>query len=56
MSLARFTVACLITTFIGMLSAIAVAEGSRPAQSWEFGMVVPCIYEQGLTCAPPLRK
>lgn len=52
----RFTAACLIITCVGMLAAILVAQASQPARSWEIGTVVPCVYDEGFTCAPPLRK
>jgi hypothetical protein len=52
----RFTIACLVTTLVGMLAAMLVADGSQPARSWEIGMVVPCVFDEGFTCAPPLRK
>lgn len=52
----RFTIVCLLTTLFGMLFAILVAETSRSARSWEIGMVVPCIFEDGLTCKPPLSQ
>jgi hypothetical protein len=52
----RFTIVCLITMLFGMLFAILVAEASRPARSWDIGMVVPCVFEDGLVCSPPQRK
>jgi hypothetical protein len=52
----RFTVACLIVSLVGMFLAILVAEASRPALSWDIGAVVPCVFEEGITCAPPKRK
>jgi len=52
----RFTIVCLITTLFGILFSILVAETSRKARSWEIGMVVPCVLEEGLVCAPPVTK
>lgn len=52
----RFTIICLIMALFGMLLSILVAETSRKARSWEIGMVVPCVMEGGLVCAPPTRK
>ena len=52
----RFTIVCLITTLFGMFFAILVTEASRPARSRDIGMVVPCVLEEGLTCAPPHRQ
>lgn len=48
----RFTIVCLLLTLFGMGFAILVAKASRPARSWEIGMVVPCAFENGLRCAP----
>lgn len=50
----RFTIVCL--ALFGMILSILVAETSRKARSWEIGMVVPCVMENGLTCAPPTRN
>ena len=49
----RFTIVCLLTTLFGMVFAILVAEGSRPPRSWVVGTLVPCAFEEGLTCSPP---
>ena len=52
----RFTIVCLLTTLFGMLFAILVAEASRPAHSWDIGIVVPCIFDRGFVCAPPVGR
>jgi hypothetical protein len=52
----RFMIVCLLMTLFGMLLSIVVAETSRKARSWEIGMIVPCVMEQGLVCAPPARN
>lgn len=49
----RFTIVCLLLTLFGMGFAILVAEASRPARSWEIGMVVPCAFADGFRWAPP---
>lgn len=51
----RFTIASLIVLGAGTGLAIAVAETSRPAESWEIGLFIPCVFEEGLTCQPPRR-
>jgi hypothetical protein len=35
----RFTIVCLLVSLFGMSFAMIVAEGSRPARSWEGGAV-----------------
>lgn len=52
----RFTIVCLLTALFGLMFATLVAEVSRPARSWDIGNVVPCVFEEGLTCKPPVRK
>jgi hypothetical protein len=52
----RFTIVCLLMVLFGMMLSILVAETSRRARSWEIGMVVPCVLEDGFVCAPPTRK
>lgn len=52
----RFTIVCLIMALFGMILSILVAETSRKARSWEMGMVVSCVPDSGLTCAPPARN
>ena len=52
----RFVIVCLLLALFGMGFAIVVAEGSRPARSWDIGAVVPCIFEEGLVCKPPHRR
>ena len=56
MLIRRFTIVCLLTTLFGMLFAILVAEASRPAHSWDIGIVVPCIFDRGFVCAPPVGQ
>lgn len=52
----RFTIVCLLMALFGMFLSIVVAETSRKARSWDIGMVVPCVMEDGLVCAPPTSK
>jgi hypothetical protein len=52
----RFTIVCLLMALFGMVLSIVVAETSRKARSWGIGMVVPCVMEGGLVCAPPINK
>jgi hypothetical protein len=49
----RFTIVCLLLTLFGIMFSMLVAEASRPANSWDIGIVVPCIYDRGYVCAPP---
>lgn len=49
----RFTIVCLLMALFGMLFSILVAQSSRPARSWDIGMAVPCVFEDGFRCAPP---
>jgi hypothetical protein len=51
----RFTIVCLLITLFGMMFASLVAEASRPARSWNIGVVVPCVFDHGLVCAIPAR-
>ncbi|MEX0955472.1 MAG: hypothetical protein WDZ83_09700 [Rhizobiaceae bacterium] len=51
----RFTIVCLLITLFGIGFAGLVAEASRPERSWKVGTVVPCIFEDGLRCSPPIR-
>ena len=52
----RFTIVCLLITLFGILLSMLVAEASRPARSWDIGMVVPCVFDSGFVCAPPTRS
>jgi len=56
MLIRRFTIVCLLMTLFGMLFAILVAEASRPARSWDIGIVVPCVFDRGFVCVPPDRR
>jgi hypothetical protein len=49
----RFTIVCLLITLFGILFSMLVAEASRPARSWDLGMVVPCVFDRGFVCSPP---
>jgi hypothetical protein len=49
----RFTIVCLLLTLFGLLFSMLVAEASRPAHSWDIGIVVPCIFDSGFVCASP---
>lgn len=44
----RFTIICLIAMIFGFVFANLVV--SRPAHSYEIGMVTPCIFENGHSC------
>ena len=52
----RFTIVCLLMTLFGMLFSMLVVQSSLPARSWEIGMAVPCVFDDGFRCAPPRRK
>jgi hypothetical protein len=56
MLMRRFAIVCLLMTLFGMLFAVLVAEASRPAHSWDIGIVVPCIFDRGSVCAPPVDR
>lgn len=56
MLMRRFTIVCLMLTLFGMLFAVLVAEASRPAHSWDIGIVVPCIFDRAYVCAPRLSR
>ena len=49
----RFTIICLLVTIFGIGFAGLVQNFSRPARAYEIGMVVPCVFEEGLTCKVP---
>jgi hypothetical protein len=49
----RFTIVCLLFALFGMAFSILVAKASRPANSWEIGVVVPCELDNGYFCASP---
>ncbi len=49
----RFTIICLLVTIFGICFAGLVQNFSRPARAYEIGMVVPCVFEEGLTCKAP---
>lgn len=51
----RLTIVSLLVIIFGFVFAIVVAETSRPARSWGIGLFVPCVFENGLVCAPPQR-
>ncbi len=51
----RLTIVSLIIVIFGFGFSIVVAETSRPARSWEIGLFIPCVFEQGLHCATPRR-
>lgn len=44
----RFTIICLIAMNFGFVFANLVV--SRPAHSYEIGLVTPCIFENGHSC------
>jgi hypothetical protein len=49
----RFTIVCLLFAMFGMAFSVLVAKASRPQNSWEIGVVVPCAFDNGYVCAPP---
>jgi hypothetical protein len=51
----RITILSLIVIIFGFGFSVLVAESSRPARSWEIDVFIPCVFEQGLVCAPPRR-
>ncbi len=51
----RLTIVSLLILIFGFGFSILVAEGSRPARSFEIGLFIPCVFEQGLVCTPPAR-
>ena len=51
----RLTIVSLIIVIFGLSFSIVVAETSRPARSWEIGLFIPCVFEEGLRCRPPSR-
>lgn len=55
MLIRRFTIVCLLVALFGIGFAGLVAEPSRSAFHWPVGTVVPCIFENGLRCSPPMR-
>ena len=51
----RLVIASLTVLAAGVALAILVAETSRHAESWEIGLFIPCVFEEGLVCKPPRR-
>lgn len=51
----RLTIVSLIVVIFGLAFSMVIADGSRPARSWEIGLFIPCVFEQGLVCKPPRR-
>lgn len=51
----RFTIVCLLVAIFGMGLAMLVTEAKRPAYSWQAG-TAPCLFENGLRCAQPMRR
>lgn len=52
----RFTIVCLIVMLFGMGLSALVAEASRPARSTGFGSAMPCVFEGGSRCLPPISR
>ncbi|MCV0396244.1 MAG: hypothetical protein K5872_04280 [Rhizobiaceae bacterium] len=52
----RFTIVCLIVMLFGFALSALVAEASRPARSSDIGSAVPCVFEGGTRCLPPIRR
>lgn len=55
MTARRLVIASLIVLAAGVALAILVAQTSRDAESWEIGLFIPCVFEEGLVCQPPRR-
>ena len=56
MLMRRFTIVCRMLSLFGMAFAVLVAEASRPAHSWDIGIVVPCVFDHAYVCAPPVNR
>jgi hypothetical protein len=52
----RFTIVVLLLTLFGMGFSILVAEISRSGRAWRVGMVVPCDFDNGRECTPPVTQ
>lgn len=55
MTARRLVITTLTILGVGTSLAILVAETSRQAESWEIGLFIPCVFEEGLVCRPPHR-
>jgi hypothetical protein len=55
MTARRLVIASLTVLAAGVALAILVAQTSRDAESWEIGLFIPCVFEEGLVCQPPRR-
>jgi hypothetical protein len=51
----RLAIASLTVLAAGAAVTVLVAETSRRAESWEIGLYIPCVFEEGLVCRPPRR-
>jgi hypothetical protein len=51
----RLTIVSLLIVVFGLGLSVIVAETSRPAQGWEIGLFIPCVFEDGLVCRVPRR-
>jgi hypothetical protein len=51
----RLVIASLTVLAAGAALAVVVAGTSRSALSWEIGLFIPCVFEEGLVCRPPRR-
>ncbi|MGB8818539.1 MAG: hypothetical protein WCC66_11525 [Rhizobiaceae bacterium] len=49
----RFTIVCLLATIFGIAFAALVQNYSRPAQAYEIGRVIPCVFEDSQECKAP---
>lgn len=52
----RFTIVCLMALVFGVSLSVLVANSSKPSRSWEAGVAVPCVFDQGITCQSPVRR
>jgi len=51
----RLVIASLTILAAGTGLAVVTAGTSRDAFSWEIGLFIPCVFEEGLVCRPPRR-
>jgi hypothetical protein len=51
----RLAIASLSILAAGTGLALLVVQTSRDAESWEIGLFIPCVFEEGLVCKPPRR-
>lgn len=52
----RFAIVCLIVTIFGMMLSALVAQATGRARMQDPGAAVPCVFENGHRCLPPMRR